>query len=182
MENLSKKNGVKFGIILATYYLLYNIILFLIDPKLFTQPVFGVVNMVVVVLMGILCVYFTKRDFQNLITLKQAFTAYLLMILIGFAANQLSMYVLFNFVKPESIAMNTDILVRMAEENFRAANMSAEEISEKVQLIRASNPYALKTVLFGLAQSIVIGSIAGLLISLIFRNYSEFTEAKQPKS
>src|SRR5690606_29120790 len=76
MNAISKKTGLFFGFVLAFYYVVVNVITFFYDATLFTKPVLGIFNMVIVLILGILCVWITKRKSGNELTFKNGFSAY----------------------------------------------------------------------------------------------------------
>lgn len=178
MNQITKKTGTFFGIVLAFYYIVINTIMFYYDPTLFTKTSFGIFNMVIVLILGVLCVWMAKRKSGNMITFKEGFSAYLIMICIGFIANQLSIYFLFNFINPDFKAINNQLMLDLALNNLKALGLPEAEINEKMGLARAIDNFAPDKLLFGFAGSILRGSIAGLLISLIFKNKSEFIQQK----
>lgn len=178
MNQFTKKTGVFFGLVLAFYYIVINTIMFFYDPTMFTKTSFGIFNMVVVILLGVLCVWMAKRKSGNYITFKEGFSAYLIMICIGFIVNQFSIYILFNFVNPEFKAINNQLMLDLALSNLKALGLPETEIQEKMEVAKSIDNFAIKNLFFSLAGSILRGSIAGLLISLIFKNKSEFVDQK----
>jgi len=180
MNTISKKTGLTFGYILASYYIIVNLIVFFSDYTLFAKPYLGIVNMIVVLIIGILCIWITKRRSGNLITTKEGFTSFFIMIVLGLLVNYLLQYILFNFVNPEAKEVNNQLMVTMAESIAKEMDVPDDEISKQIEFMR-NNPndnFSLKNMLFYFAQSILGGSIAGLLIALIFRNKSEFSTPK----
>lgn len=178
MNAISKKTGLFFGLVLAFYYIVANVITFFYDATLFTKPVLGIFNMVIVLILGILCVWITKRKSGNELTFKNGFSAYLVMICIGFLANQLTIYILFNFVSPEFKEINNQLMLDLAQTNLTALDLSQEEIENQMAAAKAIDNFAVKNLLFSLAGSILRGSLAGLLIALIFKNKSQFVAPK----
>jgi len=181
MNQTIKKTGITFGLILATYYILFNVILFWINPMLFTKPAIGLISWAVFILLGILAIYFTKRKLNNAITLKEAFTPFLIMITIGFVINIIVQSVLFNFVDPEAKIEANQILLSKVEETLNISNLEPEDLAEKLQKAKDYDSFGIDTLLFSLVGSILRASIAGLLIALIFRNKSEFTNPVEQK-
>ena len=180
MNTISKKTGLTFGYILASYYIIANLIVFFSDFTLFAKSYFAVINMIVVLLLGISSVWITKRRMGNFITFKEGFSAFFIMIIVGFFANYLSQYILFNFVNPEAKVINNLILVEMSEKIGRDMNLSQAEIDQKIKGM-INNPdanFSIKTLLFTFAQTVLGASIAGLLIALTFKNKSEFSTPK----
>src|SRR5690606_40708137 len=97
---------LSFGYILAAYYLIVNFIIFFADYTLFVKSYLAIANMIVVLILGVCSIWITKRRLQNLITFKEGFTAFFIMIVIGFLENYMSQYMLFNFVNPEAKIIN----------------------------------------------------------------------------
>ncbi|HLV51912.1 MAG TPA: DUF4199 domain-containing protein [Flavobacterium sp.] len=180
MDTISKKTGLTFGYILASYYIIVNLIIFFSDYTLFAKPYLGIVNMIFVLILGILCIWIAKRRSGNLITTKQGFTAFFIMIIVGLLVNYLLQFTLFNFVNPEAKEVNNQLMVTMAESIAKQMNVPDEEITKQIEFMR-NNPndnFSLKNMLFSFAQSILGASIAGLLIALTFRNKTEFSTPK----
>lgn len=180
MNNISKKTGSTFGYILASYYVLVNVIIFFSDFTLFAKPYLGITNMIVVLILGISCVWITKRRLGNLITTKEGFSAFFIMVVIGLFVNYTVQFILFNYVNPEAKIINNQLMIEMAENIAREINAPKEEIAKQIEFIR-NNPndnFSIKTLSFSFAQGVLGASIAGLLISLIFKNKSEFSTPK----
>lgn len=182
IKNVGIKTGIKFGIILAIYYLIFDVILFIIDPINFTKPVIGIVNWIVFTLLGITAIFITKRKLNNFISLREAFTPFLIMITIGFCANILVQTVLFNVVNPEAKIEANLILLDNVETILKQSDLTPDEINEKLEESRKYDSFSIDTLIFSLFGSILRASLAGIIIALIFRNKSEFTTNTQPKS
>jgi len=178
MNAISKRTGLFFGLVLAFYYVVVNVITFFFDATLFTKPSLGVLNMVVVLILGILCIWITKRKLGNQLTFKNGFSAYLVMICIGFLANQFSIYVLFNFVNPEFKEINNQLMLKLAQANLTAMDLTPEDIEIQMNTAKEIDNFAPKNLIYSLAGSILRGSLAGMLIALIFRNKSEVVAPK----
>jgi len=181
MNPIIKKIGLRFGLILALYYISFNICVFVIDPMYFTKPAIGLISWVVFTLLGILTIFLTKRKLNNQISLREAFTPFLIMITIGFIANILTQTVLFNYIDPSAKIEANQILLAKVEQTLNSSSLSPEEILDKLDKSRSYDNFGIDTLLFSLAGSILRASIAGLLISLIFRNKSDFATPVEPK-
>ncbi|SEH89076.1 Protein of unknown function [Paenimyroides aquimaris] len=180
MNIINKTTGLTFGYILMAYYVLVNLIVFFADYTLFVQSYFTIVNIVVVLILGICCVWITKRRLNNLITFKEGFTAFFIMIVLGFLASYLSKYILFNFVNPEAKIVNNELMIEMTRKIGEDLNLSQAEINEKISVVNnnADDNFSIKTLIFSFAQDLLGSSIAGLLIALTFKNRSEFSTPK----
>lgn len=176
-----KQTGIFFGAVLTFYYILVDTVAFFYDPKLFIETSFGIFNMVAILILGVLCVWVTKRKMHNIISFKEGFSAFFIMICIGFLANQTIIYILFNFVKPEYKDINNQLMIDLLERNLLALDLPKKDFEEKMQLAQITDNFAFKSLLFSFAGSILRGSIAGMLIALIFKNKNEFTPSNVSK-
>ncbi|WCM42571.1 DUF4199 domain-containing protein [Flavobacterium sp. CBA20B-1] len=175
MNIISKKTGLTFGFILMAYYVLVNLIVFFADYTLFVKSYLTIINIVVVLILGISCIWITKKRLKNRITFKEGFTAFFIMIVIGFLANYIIQYILFNFVNPEAKIVNNQLMIEMTQKIGKDLNLSEAEINEKISIVNnnADENFSLKTLFFNYAQTVLGASIAGLLIALTFKNKSE---------
>lgn len=180
MNTISKTTGLTFGYILMAYYAIVNLIVFFADYTLFAKPYLGIVNIVVVLILGICCVWITKRRLGNLITTKEGFSAFFIMVVIGLFVNNLLQFILFNIINPEAKEVNNQIMVVMAESIAKDINAPKEEIDKQLEYMRnnPSDNFSLKSMAFSFAQGILGASIAGLLIALTFKNRSELSTPK----
>ncbi len=181
MNTNSKTTGLTFGYILMAYYVIVNLIVFFADYTLFAKPYLGITNMVMVLILGVSCVWITKRRLGNLITTKEGFSAFFIMVVIGLLANNVIQFVVFNIVNPEAKDVNNQIMVAMAESIAKDINAPQEEIDKQLEYMR-NNPndnFSFKSMIFSFAQGILGASVAGLLIALTFKNKSEHTTISQ---
>lgn len=174
MENPINKIGVRFGLILAAYYIVFDCVVFFTDKNLFTNLPLGFLNIFVTVALAIGCVLMAKKQIGGYITFKEAFTPYLIYILIGVTTNMVVYYVLFNFVDPNSQLPLRDALYEMAIHRIDSLGLPEAERLEKIAQAEQSNPFTFQTQVFSWAGSILKYCILGFLLAAIFRNKSEF--------
>ncbi len=180
MENPINKIGVKFGLILGAYYAIFDCIVFFTDQKLFTNIPLGFLNIFVTIALAIGCVLMAKKAIGGYITFKEAFTPYLLYVLIGVTTNMVVYYILFNWVNPSAQEPLRDTLYQMAIDKINALGMPEADRLAKIQQAEESNPFTFQSQVFAWAGSILKYCILGFLLAAIFRNKSEFTPIAQP--
>jgi len=177
MNTISKKTGLTFGYMLIAYYVVVNLLTFLIDYTQFVKAPLTVINMVVILILGISCIWITKRRLNNEITFKEGFSAYFIMIVVGFLANYITQYILFNYVNPEAKIVNNEYMLELTRTISQDLEIPADEFNNKLQEM-SQNPdgnFSFKTLFYNYAQAVLGSSIIGLIISLTFRNKSEFS-------
>ncbi|MHC5202567.1 DUF4199 domain-containing protein [Myroides sp. LJL119] len=180
MGNPINKIGIRFGLILAAYYLVFDCVVFFTDKNLFTNLPLGFLNIFVTIALAIGCVLMAKKTIGGYITFKEAFTPYLIFVLIGVTTNMVVYYILFNFVDPESQLPLRDALYNMAIQRIDSLGLPEPERLEKIAQAKDSNPFTFQTQIFSWAGSILKYCILGFLLAAIFRNKSEFTTVAKP--
>ena len=179
MKNLITKTGVQFGVLLSFYYILFNVSIFFIDRALFVNTFVGFFNIGVITLIGIIVIMLTKKRIGGLITFKDAFTPYLIMVSIGLTINYLTYNVLFNIVDPSAKHELKDALYNMLVETLKNIELTPEQKAEQLTQAKNLEQFTIKSQLFLWAGSILRYSILGLLLAAIFRNKSEFAPIAQ---
>lgn len=174
MEKTANKIGVKFGLILAAYYVIFDCVLFFIDQSLFTNIYLGFLNISITVLLAITCIVLAKKAFGGYVTFKEAFTPYLIFILIGVTTNMLTYYILFTLIDPSAQIAIRDSLYQTAVETINALGMPEEDRLQKIAQAKDSNPFTFQGQIFSWAGSILKYCILGFLLAAIFKNKSEF--------
>ncbi|WP_158962786.1 DUF4199 domain-containing protein [Myroides fluvii] len=182
MKNPLNKVGIIFGIVLAIYYILFNCTLFFTDQTLFANKFVGFFNMAIIIIIGVLCVFTAKRKMGGYVTFREAFTPFLVMIVIGVTVNYLMYNILFNLVDPSAKELINKVLYDMLVETLNNSGLPQEQITEQLTKAKAISQFEPKSQLFMWAGSILRNSILGLLLAAIFKNKSEFTDTNNEEA
>ncbi|AJH15943.1 DUF4199 domain-containing protein [Myroides profundi] len=174
MKNPVNKVGITFGIILAIYYTLFNSVIFFTDKALFANTFAGFFNMGVMVILGILTIYFARKKAGGYVTFREAFTPFFLMVIIGVTVNIIIYNILFNIVDPSAKDEISKSLYEMLIKTLDGSGLPQEQINEQLEKARNINQFAPKSQLFLWAGSVLRNSILGILLAAIFKNKSEF--------
>ncbi|SHM57323.1 DUF4199 domain-containing protein [Myroides odoratimimus] len=174
MKNPVNKVGITFGIILAIYYTLFNSVIFFTDKTLFANTFAGFFNMGVMVILGILTIYFARKKAGGYVTFREGFTPFFLMVIIGVTANIIIYNILFNIVDPSAKEEISKSLYDMLIKTLDGSGLPQEQINEQLEKARNINQFAPKSQLFLWAGSVLRNSILGILLAAIFKNKSEF--------
>ena len=172
MNEIIKKNGVTFGIILGVFSVLFTTAIYVIDLKLFTSWWIGIVAIVISITIGVVLVSKTKKQLGGIITFKDAFTVYFIAALIGSLISTIYNYVLFNFIDPGAKETIKEITMKYTSEMMQKFGAPAASINETMQKLAQTDNYSLGNLMFGLAISLVISAIFGLILAAIFKSKS----------
>src|SRR4051794_35024525 len=100
MNKTIKNNGVLFGLILASWYSISTLLIFFFYQELFVNVYMGFTNTLVSLSVATISLLVAKKKLGGRITFKDAFTSYLIPIVMGLAALIIVSMILFNIVDP----------------------------------------------------------------------------------
>jgi hypothetical protein len=172
MNEIIKKNGVTFGIILGLFSILFTTAIYVIDLHLFTSWWIGAFAIVVPIIIGFVLVSKTKKQLNANITFKDAFTVYFIAAVIGSFLSKLYEYVLFNFIDPQAKETIKEITIKYTTEMMEKFGAPAASINEAMQKVAETDNYSIGNIMFGLAMGLVFHAIFGLILAAIFKSKS----------
>ena len=126
METNLKKNTIDLGIKLGTFLFVITALIYVIDLKLFTNTWIMLAFMLPTLAVSIYSVYSAKKIQNQIITFKEAFTAYFLCVAIGYLIVTMGNIVLFKFIDPAAADLiHEEIMVftKTMMENFNSPLM-----------------------------------------------------------
>ncbi|MFD1064221.1 DUF4199 domain-containing protein [Winogradskyella litorisediminis] len=167
MEKSLKSNALNFGLYLGVILAAINIIVYVIDIKLYSSLWVAAVSIVTIITLGTISCNSSKKLLGGFMSFKEAFTSYFITVAVGLFISTIIYFVLFNFVDPESAQvlaeMQIDGQVEMME-NFGAPQ---ESIDEAVAKMKENNPFSIGNQILGYAIFLTIMSLIGLIVAAI---------------
>lgn len=182
MNKTIKNNGVLFGLILASWYSLTTILLFFFYQELFINVYMGFSNTLVSLTVGSLSILWAKKKLAGRITFKDAFTSFLIPIVMGLGSLILVSMILFNIVDPSMKDVFIEMSISFTEKNMSSLQVAPEAIASTIDQIKSTDNFSLPNQLKAFAWKTLLYSIGGMLIALILRNQSEFSSAARPQN
>ncbi len=175
MDKTIKNNGLRFGILSTTWYTLTTVLIFFWFHELFVSVYMGFANTLASLLIGTLSIVFAKKKLGGYITFKDAFTSFLIPIVLGLAMHIVVSMILFNLVDPSMKEVFKELSIAFTHKNMSGLQVAPEAIEATIEQIKTTDNFSLGNLIRAFAWKTLLYSIGGLLISLIFRNKSEFT-------
>ena len=83
MNEIIKKNGIKFGVISGLFSVFYIISMYVVDYNLFINIWLGVTVMLVFLAIGVFQLIELRKSLGSFMTFKEGFTGYFIAALIG---------------------------------------------------------------------------------------------------
>lgn len=172
MNEIIKKNGITFGIVLGLFSVFVTATIYAIDLKLFTSWWVALLNFIVPVIIGFVLVSKAKKQLNGNISFKETFTVYFIAAVIGSVISKLFEYVLFNIIDPQAKETIKEIAMKSVSEMMEKFGAPAAAVNEAMQKAAETDNYSIGNIMFGLALGLVFHAIFGLILAAIFKSKS----------
>ncbi len=176
MNEIIKKNGIKFGIISAIISIVVTVSMYAIDMNLFANSwiQFGIV--IFYLFLGVYVVATTKKEMGGTINFKEAFTAYFIYCVIGIVIANIFNYILFNFIDPAAKDQILEITINKTVEMMEKFGTPKEAMKEAIIALKESDQYSIANIIKGSAFSIIFSSVIGLIVAAIMKTKTTYNE------
>lgn len=169
METPAKKLATSYGIYLGLALVLILVLAYAFDLSLFTQWWFGIGLLIFVIIMASMATSKAKKASSGLFTFKNAFSAYFLTIFIGTLISLVFNIILFNVVDSEAAETLTELTIESTRNMMERFGAPESQINEALQNMQEDNQYSAINQLKGYAFQLIMYSVIGLIVALIFR-------------
>ena len=170
VNEIIKKNGITFGVIIGVVSALITTAIYTIDLNLFTSWWIGVLSILTYLVLGIVLLSKTKKELNNVFSFKDAFTTYFIAILIGILISTLFNIVLFNVIDPSAKDTLNELMIKYTVNMLQKFGTPASAINEAIAKLKENNPYSTFELIKGSVFSIVFSSIFGLILAAFFKS------------
>lgn len=168
-ENI-KRIGIKTGLFLGLVLVIIVFTIYFLDIKYFANTLIGTLNFVLLLSSGIYCSIKSKNILKNDMKFKEAFTAFILPIIIGWAIYVLALLFIFNFFDSEAKELIMNEYIAITKEVNK--NLSKEKLDQLINNMTKEDPFSFINQIKAYFRYILIYSVIGLLVALIFKNPS----------
>lgn len=169
MNEIIKKNGIKFGVIAGIFSVLTTALIYIIDLKLFTAWWLGILSIFIYIAIGIYLMVKTRKELNNVYSFKQAFTTYFIYAIVGIAISLVFNIILFNVIDPGAKEAVKELSIEAAVGMMKKFNAPTAQIKEAVAKMEETNQFDVLELIKGSAFSIIFSSILGLILAAIFK-------------
>ncbi len=175
MNQIIRKLGFQIGLLISIIQILITIYLYNFGS--FVNMKFGLLIIALNILFGLTTIFMVKKRQNNIITLRESFSAYFITILVSILISSIFYVVFFNTLattsKKESIKKE---LFDFQVQNMKNNHFSEKDIQKSIELSKNSNPFSLSTVVQSSLKFLILYSILGVLFSFFIKNKSSFQE------
>ncbi len=176
MNEIVKKNGITYGIILGVFSVLVTTLIYAIDITLFTSWWVGVLSLLVYLAIGIILLINTKKQMNNVISFKEAFTTFFLAAVIGGTISVVFNILLFNVIDPSAKETVQQLTMEYTSKMMQNFGARSSDINEALAKMAETDNYSPLNQLKGLVFSFIFSALLGLLLALIFKSKPAYRE------
>lgn len=170
IHEIIKKNGITFGIITGLTSVLITTFIYAIDLNLFTSPWVGFGNLALYLIIAIVLLIKTKKEFPGTFAFKDAFTTYFISALIGIAISVLFNIILFNLIDPAAKETIKELTIKYMVVALEKFNAPAAAINKTIADLKENDQFSIVGLLKGSLSNIVFCTIFGLILAAFFKS------------
>ncbi|NRR90532.1 DUF4199 domain-containing protein [Winogradskyella undariae] len=167
MDKSLKSIAINYGLYLALIISSFTIIGYAVYLDLFTQWWYGITQMLLVIVFGIISSINAKKLLGGFISFKEAFSAFFITIAIGTLIPALIGFVIFNIVDPEAAVILQEKIINSQiamMSNFGAPQEAVDQAMEQMQA--EDSFFSLANTIKTNAYQLVAYSVIGLIVAL----------------
>ncbi|OWP84322.1 DUF4199 domain-containing protein [Flavobacterium davisii] len=172
MNEIIQKNGVQYGLVIGLISILTTLFIYLINIELFTSGWITFVKYSLYLIIIILLLRKTQKDFQTGITFKETFTTYFIATIIGIVMGTFFEVILFNLVDPSLKQSVKEIIIKETGGMLQKFGTPRSVIKESIKQIENQDQFSIANFFKGTLFTILISAIFGLILSAFFKTKS----------
>jgi hypothetical protein len=168
MKKSLKSIATNYGLYLALILSSFTIIGYAVYLDLFTKWWLGIIQMIIVIILGIMSSLNARKNEGGLISFKDAFTAFFLTVAIGITTSALLGMIIFNYVDSEAAAVLQDKIIETQTtmmENFGAPQESIDIAREQMEA--EENFFSISNTFKSIAYQLLGFSLIGLIVAAV---------------
>jgi hypothetical protein len=166
MNEIIKKNGIQYGIIIGFISILLPTVTYISDKPLYKNVYIGLLSFAIYWVIRIHQAKKTKTELQSqIVTLKEIFTTLLISTTIGIIISTIFNYFFYNFFATDLMHETNEFMNLKQLEIQKVFNKGGFDKRKIMEL----NNFSLEILLKNAVTSILISSIFNLILSAIFK-------------
>jgi len=169
MEQSTKKLATSYGLYLGLALILITVIIYAFDISIMTEWYYTPIVYLLIIILGVMAVSKAKKFHTGIFSFKEAFSPYFLTVVIGLLISTIFSVLLFNLIDPDAANTLKELTMEKQTEMFEKFGMTEAQINQAMTEVQKENFFSFKNIMISIAVQLVIFSIIGLIVALIFR-------------
>lgn len=175
MDLLTKKIGIKLGLISGALYFAYYFGAYIVDPELFVGYLKSVLFVLTVVILVMGAIQYKKAENSDLekyagyADLKGTFGIMVMIILVTSLISTISSLLVFQVIDPELGEHISQVGIEKVVEVSERFNLPEEQLEKQLEMLEGQNLFSLKSHFTNFITWFLVYSVIGLIIALIVK-------------
>lgn len=170
MNEIVKKNAVKFGLIAGVIAVLITSTMYAVNLNLFAEWWIGILNIIIYTALGIYAMIQTKKELNGVYSFKDAFTTYFVYAVIGILISVSFNVILFNFIDPGAKETLKEISIEAAVSMMKKFNTPAEAMKKAIEDMSNTDQFGIVEQFKGSIFTIIFSAIFAVILAAIFKS------------
>jgi selenophosphate synthase len=170
MNEVIKKNGLNYGVIVGILMILITATMYAIDLKLFVNNWIGAVNFIIIITLGCISVSKSKKALGGFMSFKEAFSGFFICVAVGIGIQILFNTLLFNLIDPSAKETITEHMIEYTVNLMKGFGVPTDALKKAVEEIEKTDSFGPIGQLKAYFWQVLVYSLIGLIVALIFRN------------
>jgi hypothetical protein len=172
INEIIKKNGITFGVIIGVILSLITAFMYAIDIELFIAWWTTLLSFSLFIIVPIFMLIKTKKELKEIFSFKDAFTTYFIASVVGVLISVAFKIILFNFIDPAIKQTLLDLTIKYLISTSEKYGVPASSLNETISKLRETDPYSIVEQLKGSIFAIFFCAILGLIMAAFFKSKS----------
>lgn len=169
ISQIIKRNGINYGVVTGIVLSLIAAAVYAIDIELFLSFWTTLLSLSAFIIITVILLMQTKKQVNNQLSFKEAFTAYFICSLIGIALLVGFKILLFNVIDPSLKDTLLELTVKYLKDTSNKYGVSASTLNEMITNLRKNDPFSIAEQLKGGFINLFFACILGLIMAFIFK-------------
>tara|TARA_B100001113_G_C20762784_1_gene471669 strand:- start:6 stop:530 length:525 start_codon:yes stop_codon:yes gene_type:complete len=169
MEFNLKKNSANIGVKLGVVLLILSTFSYIYDIKLFYNRVLSSCSFPIIIGFCIYSIYDAKKLQNQIISFKEAFTAYFVCIVVGYLILSVVDIIIFKFIDPEAGKIINEELMIQQKEIWDSQQKPEDEITKGLANMQNYPRYSYFSVYMNYMFTILFNAFVGLFPAFILK-------------
>lgn len=174
MNEIIKKNGITYGIILGVFGILTTTLVYAL--QLYTAWWLTGLSFVLSIVIYCVMLSKTKKQLGGVFSFKEAFTTFFIASVIAIIIGTLYTAVLYNFVDPAAKDVVKEQSIEATVSIMEKMGAPASQINEAVEKLEKDDQFSVGTQLMNAVIGIAVSCVIGLILALIFKSRPTYKE------
>lgn len=170
INEIIKRNGISYGIITGIGSILITTLIYIIDLELFTAWWISLLSISFYLIIAIVLLNKTKKELNNSLSFKDAFTTYFISALIGIIISVIFNIILFNYIDPSAKDAIKELTIKYMINAMQKFNAPSSTINEAIKNLQENDQFSISGLLKGSLSYIVFSTIFGLILAAFFKS------------